>query len=158
MLHDGHDPDPVVYLLTTLSLPVFMWRRHRTSFSAIRHIVIPVLGALTLIVPFLELFKPGQPAPYGQFPYVALAVGFAVFAGDQDGSPRLFDGLNGLERAFDWAYSWEWFVPTLGEQYFSGSNTWPPPLRRPSDGWRGTNASGVVRFNVLTAFLRKGRA
>ena len=63
-----------VYLLTTLSLPVFMWRRHRQSFSALRHVAIPVLGALTLIVPFVELFKPGQPAPYAEFPYIALAV------------------------------------------------------------------------------------
>jgi amino acid transporter len=62
-----------VYLLTTLSLPVFMWRRHRTSFSPVRHVVIPALGAATLIVPFVELLKPGQPSPYGEFPYVALA-------------------------------------------------------------------------------------
>ncbi len=63
-----------VYLLTTLSLPVFMWRRHRGSFSPIRHVVVPLLGAVTLIVPFVELCKPGQPSPYSEFPYVALAV------------------------------------------------------------------------------------
>ncbi len=67
-----------VYFLTTLSLPVFIWRRHRQSFSALRHLAIPVLGGLTLIVPFVELFKPGQPAPYAQFPYVALAIGAAA--------------------------------------------------------------------------------
>jgi amino acid transporter len=63
-----------VYLLTTVSLPVFMWRRHRPSFSALRHVAIPLLGSLSLIVPFVELYKPGQPAPYSEFPYVALAV------------------------------------------------------------------------------------
>lgn len=63
-----------VYFLTTLSLPVFMWRRHRQSFSALRHVATPVLGAMTLIVPFVELFKPGQPAPYSEFPYIALAI------------------------------------------------------------------------------------
>jgi amino acid transporter len=63
-----------VYFLTTLALPIFMWRRHRQSFSALRHVAIPVLGALTLIVPFVELFKPGQPAPYSEFPYIALAI------------------------------------------------------------------------------------
>jgi amino acid transporter len=62
-----------VYLLTTLSLPVFMWRRHRGSFSVVRHVVVPLLGAVTLIVPFVELCKPGQPSPYSVFPYVALA-------------------------------------------------------------------------------------
>jgi amino acid transporter len=63
-----------VYLLTTLALPIFMWRRHRKLFSPIRHVAIPLVGALTLIVPFVELCKPGQPAPYGEFPYIALAI------------------------------------------------------------------------------------
>ena len=63
-----------VYLLTTIALPVFMWRRHRESFSALRHVVIPLLGALALVVPFVELCRPGQPSPYGEFPYVALAI------------------------------------------------------------------------------------
>jgi amino acid transporter len=69
-----------VYLLTTLALPVFMWRRHRDSFSPMRHVAIPVVGALTLIVPFVELCKPGQPAPYAEFPYIALAVVVAAAA------------------------------------------------------------------------------
>ena len=63
-----------VYLLTALALPIFMWRRHRQTFSALRHVVVPVLGALTLIIPFVELFKPGQPSPYSAFPYIALAI------------------------------------------------------------------------------------
>jgi len=63
-----------VYFLTTLSLPAFMWRRHRDAFSPVRHVAIPVLGSLTLIVPFVELCKPGQPAPYSQFPFIALAI------------------------------------------------------------------------------------
>jgi amino acid transporter len=63
-----------VYFLTMLSLPVFMWRRHRDSFSPVRHVAIPALGSLTLIVPFVELFQPGQPAPYSVFPFIALAI------------------------------------------------------------------------------------
>jgi amino acid transporter len=63
-----------VYFLTTLGLPFFMWRRHRRSFSALRHVGVPVVGALTLVVPFVELCKPGQPAPYSWFPFVALAI------------------------------------------------------------------------------------
>ncbi len=63
-----------VYFLTTLALPIFMWRRHRQSFSGLRHVAIPVLGALTLVVPFIELCKPGQPAPYNAFPYIALVI------------------------------------------------------------------------------------
>jgi amino acid transporter len=63
-----------VYLLTTLALPVFMWRRHRPAFSPVRHVVVPILGGLALIVPFIELCKPGQPAPYSVFPFLALAI------------------------------------------------------------------------------------
>jgi amino acid transporter len=69
-----------VYFLTTLSLPFFMWHRHRESFSIFRHVAIPVLGSLTLLVPFVELCKPGQPAPYSVFPFVALAIVAMAFA------------------------------------------------------------------------------
>jgi amino acid transporter len=64
----------VVYLLTNLSLPVFMWRHHRATFSAIRHIILPAVGSAVLIVPFIELCAPGQPSPYNVFPYLALAL------------------------------------------------------------------------------------
>jgi amino acid transporter len=67
-----------VYFLTTLALPVFMWRRHRPSFSVIRHVAMPVLGAITLVVPFAELCAPGQPLPYSAFPFIALALAAAA--------------------------------------------------------------------------------
>ena len=67
-----------VYFLTTISLPVFMWRRHRDMFSPFRHVVIPAAGSITLIVPFVELCQPGQPAPYSTFPFIALAIGAAA--------------------------------------------------------------------------------
>jgi amino acid transporter len=67
-----------VYFLTMVSLPVFMWRRHRDSFSPLRHVAIPVLGSITLIVPFVELCQPGQPAPYSAFPFIALALAAAA--------------------------------------------------------------------------------
>jgi len=64
----------VVYLLTAISLPVFMWRHHRAVFAPFRHVVVPALGAVALIVPFIELCKPGQPAPYDVFPFIALGL------------------------------------------------------------------------------------
>jgi amino acid transporter len=64
----------VVYLLTNLSLPVFMWRRHRAMFSPLRHVVVPALGSAVLVVPFVELCEPGQPSPYGTFPFIALGL------------------------------------------------------------------------------------
>jgi len=63
-----------VYVLTALSLPVFMWRHHRDSFSALRYVAMPTLGALALAIPFAELFAPGQPAPYSAFPYLSVAI------------------------------------------------------------------------------------
>ncbi len=75
-----------VYVLTVVALPVFVWRRHRARFSVVRHVGIPLLGALAVMVPFVELCRPGQPAPYDVFPYLALvtvvaAVGVAVLVG-----------------------------------------------------------------------------
>jgi amino acid transporter len=67
-----------VYVLTATSLPVFMWRRHRDAFSIARHVGMPALGALILVVPFIELFHPGQPVPYSIFPYLAVAILFAA--------------------------------------------------------------------------------
>jgi amino acid transporter len=64
----------VVYLLTNLSLPVFMWRRHRSMFSLVRHVVVPALGSAVLVVPFIELCEPGQPSPYSTFPFIALGL------------------------------------------------------------------------------------
>lgn len=63
-----------VYVFTAASLPVFMWRRRRTSFSVIRHVGMPALGALALVIPFVELFQPGQPVPYSVFPYLSVAI------------------------------------------------------------------------------------
>jgi amino acid transporter len=64
----------VVYLLTNLSLPAFMWRRHRATFSPARHVVLPAVGSAVLIVPFIELCAPGQPSPYNAFPFLALGL------------------------------------------------------------------------------------
>jgi len=63
-----------VYVLSAVSLPVFMWRRHRQSFSVFRYVAMPLLGVLALAIPFVELFQPGQPAPYSVFPYLSLAI------------------------------------------------------------------------------------
>ena len=43
-----------------------------------RHVAIPALGSITLIVPFVELCQPGQPAPYSAFPFIALALAAAA--------------------------------------------------------------------------------
>lgn len=70
----GTIPVLFVYVLTACSLPVFVWRRHREAFSAVRHVAMPALGVLALVVPLVELFHPGQPVPYSIFPYLSLAI------------------------------------------------------------------------------------
>ena len=69
-----------VYVLTAVSLPVFILRRHRSEFSIVRHVVAPALGAASLALPFGELFHPGQPVPYSVFPYLAIAALLAAVA------------------------------------------------------------------------------
>jgi len=63
-----------VYVLTAAALPVFIRRHHAEAFSLVRHGIMPLLGALTLVVPFVELFQPGQPVPYSVFPYLAVTI------------------------------------------------------------------------------------
>jgi len=64
----------VVYLLSNLALPVYYRRYRPQEFSAVKHAVLPALGALAIIVPLYYLAKPGQPTPYDWFPYAGLIV------------------------------------------------------------------------------------
>jgi len=63
-----------VYLLAMVALPRYVWTRHRDGFSVVRHVVVPAAGAAALVVPFVSLCTPGQPAPYDVFPFAALGV------------------------------------------------------------------------------------
>jgi amino acid transporter len=64
----------VVYFLANLALP-FYYRRYRPQeFSVVKHVILPVLGMITIGVPVYYLTKPGQPQPYNWFPWAALAV------------------------------------------------------------------------------------
>ena len=64
----------VVYLLSNLALPVYYRRYRPEEFNAVKHLVLPILGALVILVPLYYLAKPGQPAPYSWFPWAALAI------------------------------------------------------------------------------------
>ena len=64
----------VVYFLANLALP-FYYRRYRPQeFSIVKHLVLPVLGMITIAIPVYYLCKPPQPQPYDWFPYAALAI------------------------------------------------------------------------------------
>jgi amino acid transporter len=64
----------VVYFLANLALP-FYYRKYRPAeFNVVKHLILPVLGAIAIAVPVYYLSKPGQPAPYDWFPYAALII------------------------------------------------------------------------------------
>ncbi|MFI0537810.1 APC family permease [Streptomyces sp. WSLK1-3] len=73
----------LVYLASNIALPLYYRRYRPQEFRTVRHLVLPGLGALAILVPLYYLAKPGQPAPYSWFPYAALAtllaaVGYAA--------------------------------------------------------------------------------
>lgn len=70
----GAIPVILVYMGTNLALPVFMLRHERADFRPIRHLVVPVLGTLFMLMPLWGLVQPGQDWPFSIFPYVALAI------------------------------------------------------------------------------------
>jgi len=126
----------VVYLLTNLSLPVFMWRRHRTMFSPLRHVAVPALGSAILVVPFIELCEPGQPSPYSTFPFIALGL-VAVGSRDQR-SRRTPPPIHGVKRshpdARSLSLSWRRlpvpvflvYAGAVGSQEAPAGNPWTP--------------------------------
>jgi amino acid transporter len=61
----------LTYLVANLALPVYYRRHEPASFSVIRHLVLPLLGAAAIGYPLYELIKPGQPAPYDRYPAIA---------------------------------------------------------------------------------------
>jgi amino acid transporter len=63
----------LVYAATNLALPVYYRRVHPDRFNVVRHLIVPVIGVLVIILPFWGLVKPGQTSPYNTFAWVALA-------------------------------------------------------------------------------------
>ncbi|MHB8457656.1 MAG: APC family permease, partial [Acidimicrobiales bacterium] len=64
----------LVYLAANLALPFFIRKYNPSGFHLVKHGVIPILGAASIIVPLYYLSKPGQPSPYNWYPYAALIV------------------------------------------------------------------------------------
>jgi amino acid transporter len=64
----------LTYLVANLALPVYFRRFHSERFGFVRHLVLPLLGAAAIGYPLYELVKPGQPAPFNKYPWIALGV------------------------------------------------------------------------------------
>lgn len=68
----GTIPIAVVYLVLNIAVPVYFLRHHRGDFSIWKHLIVPVLGCLFLILPLWGLVQPNQPAPFNLFPPIVL--------------------------------------------------------------------------------------
>ena len=64
----------VVYFLSNLALPFYYRRFLPAQFHVVKHVILPVLGMIAIIVPVYYLSKPGQASPYNWFPWAALAI------------------------------------------------------------------------------------
>lgn len=64
----------LVYLASNIALPFYYKKYRPQEFHAVKHVVLPALGAVAIIVPLFYLVKPGQPAPYSWFPIAALLI------------------------------------------------------------------------------------
>ncbi|HEV2634625.1 MAG TPA: APC family permease [Actinocrinis sp.] len=64
----------LVYLASNIALPLYYRRYRPDEFRIVRHLILPLLGAVAIIVPLYYLAKPGQEAPYSWYPYIALVV------------------------------------------------------------------------------------
>lgn len=64
----------LTYLVANLALPVYYRRHELERFSAVRHVLLPLLGAAAIGYPLYELVKPGQPAPFDRYPLIAAGV------------------------------------------------------------------------------------
>jgi amino acid transporter len=69
----------LVYLASNIALPFYYKKFRPAEFNAIKHLLLPALGAAAIVVPLFYLVKPGQPAPYNWFPYVSLALVIVAF-------------------------------------------------------------------------------
>lgn len=67
----GTIPIIMVYLTTTIALPVYILRFHKSDFSVMKHGIIPALGVILTLFPLWGLVQPGQPAPFNLYPAMA---------------------------------------------------------------------------------------
>ena len=70
----GTIPIALVYMALNIALPVYYLKHQRHRFSWWKHLTVPILGVLALVLPLWGLIQPGQPAPFDIFPGIVLAV------------------------------------------------------------------------------------
>jgi amino acid transporter len=68
----GTIPIILIYMLTNLALPVYVFRYHRSELSILRHALVPTLGTLIMLIPLWGLVQRVQPRPFDIFPWITL--------------------------------------------------------------------------------------
>jgi amino acid transporter len=53
----------LVYMATCLAVPFYYLREHRDEFHAWRHVLLPAIPFIVLVVPIVAQFYPAPPAP-----------------------------------------------------------------------------------------------
>jgi amino acid transporter len=89
----------LVYALVSAALPSYFLRQHRSEFSRIRHLLVPVICVLLLLPPLYGTIWPALSFPYNLAPYIVIAWGviggYRLLSGrrDMDFAPRLGTSL-----------------------------------------------------------------
>jgi len=86
----------LTYLAANLALPVYWRRYHPDQVHPVTHVILPLLGAVAIGYPLYELVKPGQPAPFNSYVWIALGIvvvaliwGFLVYRRDPELGERV---------------------------------------------------------------------
>jgi amino acid transporter len=64
----------LVYLVSHIALPFYYWRHYRAEFSFVRHLLLPIIGVLTIGFPLWGLVQPNQSMPFNLFPWISLGI------------------------------------------------------------------------------------
>ncbi|MFT8977195.1 APC family permease [Liquorilactobacillus nagelii] len=62
----------IVYGLVTISLPFFYKRRYPQEYSHIKHLLLPIIGTLLLLIPLYSSIWPIPEFPYNLAPYIII--------------------------------------------------------------------------------------
>ena len=89
----------LVYLASNIALPFYYKKFRPAEFNVTKHVLLPALGAVAIVIPLFYLAEPGQPAPYNWFPYAAViilvaAILYAVYLTRRD--PSLGDRVGSI--------------------------------------------------------------
>ena len=88
-----------VYIVANIGLPIFYRKEHPTEFSVLKHVIIPSIGSLALIIVVYYSVNPLPAWPIGLAPFIVLgwlAIGIIVLFTAFSGSKAKM-----LERAGD---------------------------------------------------------